>query len=103
MFIARWQIEARFGHKQAALELMRKWEREIGPKVGLAEMDFTLLGGSIGAKEAVIEASHKLPTLAALDSMFEKIAAVPEHAAWGMELEPHVVSGSSRWQIFRLL
>ena len=103
MFIARWQIEARFGHKQAALELMRKWEREIGPKVGLAEMEFTLLTGSVGAKEAVIEASHKLPTLAALDAMFETLAGIPEHAAWGMELEPHVVSGSSRWQIFRLL
>jgi len=103
MLIARWQIDARFGHKQAALDLLREWERDIGPKVGLAQLEFMLLTGSVGAREATIEADHKVPNLAALDAFFDAIAALPEHAAWGKKLEPHVVSGSSRWEIFRLL
>ena len=49
MFVARWKIDARFGQKAAAIELMRKWEREIGPQVGLEAMQFEVLTGSIGA------------------------------------------------------
>jgi len=73
MFIARWQIDARFGHKATTVELMRKWEREIGPQVGLPEMEFLLLSGSIGAREATIEANHKVESLAQLEQFFEKI------------------------------
>lgn len=34
MFISRWQINARFGHKAAVVALMRRWEAEIGAQVG---------------------------------------------------------------------
>jgi len=103
MFIARWQIDARFGHKATTVDLMRKWEREIGPQVGLPEMEFLLLSAPIGAREATIEANHKVESLAQLEQFFEKIGGLEAHHAWGRELEPSVVSGSSRWQIFRVL
>ena len=103
MFIARWQIDARFGRKAAAIELMRKWEREIGPQVGLADMAFSLLTGSIGAREATIEANHRVETLAQLEGFFERIGELEAHQAWARELEPLVVSGTSRWQILREL
>ncbi len=103
MFVARWQIDARFGHKQAAVELMHKWEREIGPQVGLQDMGFELQTGSIGALEATLEVHHRVESLAQLEAMFAKLAAIPAHADWGREMEPHVVSGTSRWQILRVL
>ena len=103
MFVARWQIDARFGQKAAAIESMRRWEREIGPQAGLAEMEFMLLTGSIGAREATIEASHKVESLARLEQFFEQIGKIEAHHAWGKELEPLVVSGTSRWEIFRQL
>jgi hypothetical protein len=103
MFVARWQIDARFGHKAAAIDLMRKWEREIGPQVGLADMEFMLLTGSIGAREATIEADHRVESLAQLEGFFERIGKLEAHHAWGRELEPTVVSGTSGWQIFRVL
>jgi len=40
MFNARWQIDAKFGHKQTVLELLKKWEREIGSQVGIADLKF---------------------------------------------------------------
>nr|WP_281033457.1 MULTISPECIES: hypothetical protein [unclassified Mesorhizobium] len=40
MFSARWQIDAKFGHKQTVLDLLKKWEREIGSQVGLADLEF---------------------------------------------------------------
>jgi len=34
MLIARWQIDARFGHKQTVIDLMQRWLRDVGSKAG---------------------------------------------------------------------
>ncbi len=103
MFIARWQIDARFGQKTATIDLMRQWERDIGPQVGLDTMQFQLLTGSIGAREATIETDHQVETLAELETFFARIGELEAHHAWGKAMEPLVVSGSSKWEIFRVL
>ena len=103
MFSARWQIDAKFGHKQTVLELMRKWEREIGSQVGIDKMGFRIMTGSIGALEATVETHHEVETLAKLEEFFAKIGKIEAHAAWGKELEPFVVSGTSKWEIFRIV
>ena len=103
MFSARWQIDAKFGHKQTVLDLLKKWEREIGSQVGLADLKFRLMTGSIGAREATIESHHEVESLAQLEAFFAKIAKIDAHAKWGKELEPYVVSGTSQWQIFRIV
>ena len=103
MFSARWQIDAKFGHKQTVLELLKKWEREIGSQVGIADLKFQIMTGSIGAREATIESHHQVESLAQLEAFFAKIAKIEAHAKWGKELEPFVVSGTSQWQIFRIV
>jgi len=103
MFVARWQIDAKFGHKQKLLELMRRWEEEIGRPAGTAAMGFELLTGSIGAREATIETNHRVESLAQLEAFFAAIGKNPAHAKWSKEVEPFVVSGSSVWQIFRVV
>ena len=67
MFIARWQVDARFGHKQAVIDLMHKWLKEIGAKAGTDKMDVRLLTGPIGAREATIEVNHTVQSLDELD------------------------------------
>jgi hypothetical protein len=103
MLIARWQIDARFGHKDKVLELVHGWERSIGPKVGLDKMKTQLSTGSIGAREATVEMNHSVASLAELEQLFEKLGKQEAHKKWGQDMEPHVVSGSSHWQIFRVL
>ncbi|MDG4894196.1 hypothetical protein P9272_11515 [Mesorhizobium sp. WSM4976] len=103
MFSARWQIDAKFGHKQTVIDLMRKWEREIGAQVGIAELKFQIMTGSIGAREATIETHHQVETLAQLEEFFTKIGKIDAHAKWGKEMEPYVVSGTSQWTIFRIV
>ena len=66
-------------------------------------MRIQLLTGSIGAREATVEIDHTVGTLAELEQMFEKLGKLAAHEKWGKDLEPHVVSGSSHWQIFRVL
>ena len=103
MFVARWQIDARFGHKQTVTDLLRKWEREIGTKAGTDKMDFKILTGSIGAREATVEANHSVETIAQLEQFFAAIGRNDAHRQWGQDLEPHVVSGSAVWNIYRAL
>lgn len=103
MFIARWQIDARFGHKQQAIELMKEWERDIGSKAGIDMTRSVISTGSIGALEATIENNIAVESLAELETFFEAIAKIPAHAEWGKKLEPYVVSGTSRWSIFRVV
>jgi hypothetical protein len=103
MFSARWQIDAKFGYKQTVLDLLKRWEQDVGPHVGLDKLDFKVMTGSIGAREATIETHHTVETLAQLEAFFATIARMEAHRQWGKDLEPHVVSGSSLWQIFRVV
>jgi hypothetical protein len=103
MFVARWQIDARFGHKQDVIDLTRGWLKEIGAKAGTDKMDVKILTGSIGAREATVEVNHTVESLAELERFFETISKIDAHKQWGQKLEPHVVSGSAVWTIYRVL
>ena len=101
MLIARWQIDARFGHKQAVIESIVKWSREIAPQVGLTKGQ--MLSGSIGALEATVEHNWEVADLAELERVWAKLAAIEAHKQWSKDLEPHVVSGTQRWEVLRIV
>jgi hypothetical protein len=52
---------------------------------------------------AHVEIDCTFQSLADLEKAFANIGNLPGHAAWGKELEPHIVSGSNKWEIFRPL
>lgn len=103
MLIARWHIDARFGHKQTVIDLMQRWLRDVGAKAGTDTMDPKLLTGSIGAREATLEVNHAVESLAKLEQFFTAIGRLDAHKQWSKDLEPFVVSGSSRWDIYRVI
>lgn len=103
MMLARWSIDARFGYKQNVIDAMQRWMREIAPQVGLTAERTRLLTGSIGTLEATVQSEHVIENLAELQAVWDKLARLEAHKAWGKELEPHVVSGTSRWEVLRLL
>ncbi len=103
MMIARWHIEARFGHKQTVIDLLKRWNEEIGSQIGWTEDNFRIITGSIGALESTIESEIKIADLAELNDSFEKLGTIEAHKAWSKELEPYIVSGTTHWQIFRVV
>jgi len=103
MFIARWIIEARFGHKDAALALCKKWNEEVGQRVGMKPSSSRALSGSIGTGESRIEFETAFETLAALEKSWADMAKVAAHAKFAKELEQHIVSGTNRWEILRVV
>lgn len=102
MLIARWQIDARFGHKQKVIDMLRDWSRTVAPQVGLNDDRGRILTGSIGALEATVVHEWSIDDLAELDRAWTKLATIEAHKKWGQDLEPYVVSGSSRWEVYRL-
>lgn len=101
MIIARWSIDARFGHKQAVIDSMLKWHREIGSTIGWT--DVRLLTGSVGVPESTVQAEVRLKDLAELNASWDKLATIDAHKEWSKSLEPYIVSGTPRWEIFRVV
>lgn len=103
MMIARWQIEARFGHKQTVIDMLKRWQEEIGTRVGWTADKVRLLSGSVGALESTIQSEVQIEDLAELGKAWEKLGAIEAHKQWSKDIEPYVVSGTPHWQIFRVL
>ena len=103
MMIARWTCEAKFGMKSEALALLKEWQTQIGEQVGYEAEHSRTITGSVGAKEAVIQDEFQIESLAELDEFFSKIAGVEMHADWGKRMSAVIVSGSSYWEVFRVV
>jgi hypothetical protein len=103
MMIARWQIHARFGHRTAALELMKRWWSEIAPQIGWSADQVRILTGSVGAQEAEIEVEVEISDLGDLSEAWKRLAQTRGQEKWAEDLEPHVASGTSRWTVYRVV
>lgn len=103
MMIARWSIEARFGYKPQVIEAMQRWMKEIGSQIGWSEDRARLLTGAVGAREATVQSEIRIRDLAELNAAWDKLATIEAHKQWSKDLEPYVVSGTPRWEVFRLI
>ena len=103
MMIARWQIEARFGHKQTVIESLKRWFEEIGTQIGWTPDKVRIVTGSVGALESTVQAEVQIEDLAELDASWEKLGTIEAHKKWSKDIEPYVVSGTPRWQVFRVV
>ena len=103
MMIARWTCEANFGMKSEALALLKEWQEQIGVQAGLDAARTRTITGSVGAKEAIIQDEFEIENLTELDEFFEKISKVEMHADWGKKLGQVIVSGSTYWEVFRVV
>ena len=103
MLIARWSCEAKFGMKGEALALLKEWQKQIGAQVGMEAKRLRTITGSVGAKEALIEDEFEIDNLTQLDEFFSKIARVKMHADWGKKMSEVIVSGSTKWDVYRVV
>lgn len=101
MMIARWRIDARFGHKDAALAMMQRWWRDIAPQIGWSAEQVDIYSGALGVAESAIEVQIRVKDLVELHSAWERLTEIPDQKRWIEELAPHVVSGSARWTVLR--
>ena len=101
MLIARWSIMARYGLKQPVIDNVKWWWEKIGSDIG--QTDYTIITGSIGASEALVSVDVRIKDLAELDAQWAKLSERMDHKDFADELEPLIVSGSTKWEIFRVV
>lgn len=101
--IARWQFEAKFGHKQEAIALSKEWDEQIGKQTDLDVAGARMVTGSVGAKEAAVQIDFEIGGLGELQDFFDKIATIKMHEEWGKRMGEVIVSGSTYWEVFRIL
>lgn len=103
MYIARWQLTAQYGHKDATIALLRKWETDVGQRIGWRTGSIRVLSGAIGVAESHIEFEVKVDSLNDLESAWADMSKSPYHGQYMKELEPHVVSGSTSWHVLNIV
>lgn len=103
MIVARWSIDARFGQKQIVIDSLKKWHKEIGVQIGWSEDKVRILTGSVGALESTVQSEIVLKDLAELSASWDKLGAIEAHKHWSRDLETYVISGTNRWEIFRIV
>ena len=101
--IARWNFQARFGYKNDAIKLVKEWNEEIGSQTDIDISSARLITGSVGVSEAAVQMEFAIANLSELDAFFDKISQVKMHADWGKRMSEVVVSGSTHWEVFRVL
>jgi len=101
MIIARWQVNARFGHKQELIEELQRWWDTIGREIG--QTDASIMTGSVGAAESLVSVDVRCRDMSELQQQWDKLAQNSEHKAFSRRIEPLLVSGSTRWEILRLI
>lgn len=102
MMIARWHIDARFGHKQTVVDSLKKWGADIGSQIGWTADKVRIVTGSIGAPESTVEIEVQIDDLAELNAAWAKLGTIKAQA-WSKKIEHHVVSGTPHWQVFRVV
>ncbi len=103
MMIARWHIDARFGHKQAVLDAVKAWGRDIGSQIGWTPDKVRITTGSVGALESTVEIEVQVEDLTELDQAWKKLGSIEAHRQWSKDLEPNIVSATPRWEIYRIV
>jgi len=103
MMIARWCIDAKFGHKPEVVESLSRWFDEIGSQIGWTKENSRILVGSVGALESSIITEVTIENLTELSDAWQKLADIDDHKAWSKNLEPYVVSGTPKWEVYRVI
>ena len=101
--IARWQFTAKFGQKDEAISLIKEWNEQIGAQTDIDPSNERIITGSVGASEGLVETEFKIEGLSDLDDFFSKIANIQMHKEWGPKMGEVIVSGSTRWEVFRVV
>lgn len=96
-------MTARVGQREACVALLRKWQIDVGYRIGWKGGTIRVLEGAIGPGEGDIEIEVQLDSLTDLEAAWNDMGSVPYHKQYIQDLDPLVVSGSVRWTVHRVV
>lgn len=97
--VARWSVDARFGRKGDALELLKEWASAVAPPAAAPPR---LRAAALGAPESRLELELEFTSLADLERFFAELPFAA-HKEWGGRFAEVVIDGTPRWEVFTAL
>ncbi|MFT3767567.1 MAG: hypothetical protein QM820_19100 [Minicystis sp.] len=101
MFIARWEFTCRFGKVDDCISILRKWEMDVGDRVGWKASSVRVLTGYLGANDSQVEFEARAENLTDLEGVFGDMERNPHHREYLRQLEHVIVAGTSKWTVLR--
>lgn len=101
MFIARWEFTCRFGKVDDCVSIMRRWEMDVGDRIGWKANNVRVIAGFIGENDAKVEFEARAENLTDLEGVLADMDRNPHHREYMKQLEHVVVPGTSCWKVFR--
>ena len=101
MLVVRWGFSARFGKAEDCVAVLRKWEVDVGERVGWKLGSVRVSRGVLGTSDTDIEMESRCEDLSELEDTWSDMERAPHHREYLKLLEPLIVPGSSRWTVWR--
>src|SRR5262249_55077810 len=92
MFVARWQLTAKFGKVEDTIAILRRWEIDVGGRVGWKTSSVRILAGYIGSASTAVDFEARVENLTDLESAFHDMERNPHHREYQKALEQTVTS-----------
>jgi hypothetical protein len=99
MFIARWQFTARAGKTGDCVAILRKWELDVGHRIGWRAGSVRLNSGYIGVAQEYVEFEGRVDSLSDLESLWRDMDKNDLHKEYLRQLDAIIVS--SQWKVLR--
>ncbi len=100
MYIARWQFTTHFGRVEDALTILRRWQIDVGERVGWRSAHVRVTTGVLGASSSEVEFEVRADSLGDLEAAWGDMEKNPHHHELRKQLG-HVIVGKDRWTIHR--
>jgi len=101
MFIVRWEFTCRFGKVDDCISMLRRWEMDVGDRIGWKLPSVRVLAGFIGSNDSTIEFEARAENLTDLEGVFADMERNPHHREYMKQFEHLVVAGTSSWSVLR--
>lgn len=101
MFIVRWEFTCRFGKVDDCISILRRWEMDVGDRVGWKANAVRVLTGFLGSNDAHIEFEARADSLSDLENVWADLERNPHHREYLKQFEHVVVAGTSKWTVMR--
>src|SRR5687767_1396796 len=101
MFIARWNLTANFGKLDDCVSLLKRWQIDVGERIGWKVGSVRVTTGTVGAAPTAIEYEVHFDSLNDLESAWKDLEGVPHHREYMKMFETVMAPGSGAWTIRR--
>jgi hypothetical protein len=101
MFIARWHLTANFGKLEDCVSLLKRWQIDVGERIGWKVASVRVTTGSVGAPPSALEYEVTFDSLSDLESAWNDLEKAPHHREYMKMFEGLMAPGSGSWTIHR--